>query len=876
MRSFSTSRLPLFHRACIAAAAALFSCAPVFAETFTWTGASTGNSNWSTPVNWLSSSVPASANTTDILFATSPRTSPVHDLASPFTIRSLWFYDNPYSLSGNFLTFDGASAAIYNYTTTSISNSLTLNTTIAYEGTGNATFTNDIQGAGGFIKNGSGTVNFNFFNIYTGPTDINAGQISLGHFQGLLSTTVNLNINNGLNLNGFSAVIGNLAGTGNLNLGAVSISVGGNNTSQTYSGQFSATTGSIDKRGAGTWTLTAAGNSLGRFSVSSGRTVLSGGSLTLTSTGTGFNRALTVGNVGTGTLDVFAGAVLNTYAGGAGNALISGPAAAKSTLTVAGASSRWDAWQIDIGSVNTSGAVVADSGGVINAGDIFVGKPNGGALIVQNGGIVNATHLNVSSGAADPVPTVSLRPNGQSIAVETILATPTSSIDIDRGTLHTAMLTSVSGNGSITLRDPFPASALVIDGTSLSATYTGSISGSGGITKNGPSTQTLSGPNTYSGATNVNGGALILTNGSSASYNANGAGHITLSFGNLGLSSLRVSGGGTIQYPPTVIGGFIRGSDGKHDLKAVTSFNGTTFAVDSALTLDNPLTLNNVSNSGNLTNNDSLTWDGGVNTSAGTFTINNQATVTSFENNGVIAIQRRALLTNSNTNLVSGGGSRITIDGQGEMDLVSSELHLNGSLLVNNGLICGRTNVNFGALAKGAGEYGEVNVTDGGKFSPGNSPGSVTTGSTTWNSGGNYLVEIADALTSPGTGWDTWNINGVLNLIATNTTNGHFTISLSSLDTLASNFNPTHDYLWPILHASDGVVGFDPSELSLDTSAFKNPLASGHFYLEPTPTDLVVHFSPVPEPAALSLLVVSTITALRRPRRISISGGIPS
>src|SRR5205085_6495696 len=137
--------------------------------------------------------------------------------------------------------------------------------------------------------------------------------------------------------------------------------------------------------------------------------------------------------------------------------------------------------------------------------------------------------------------------------------------------------------------------------------------------------------------------------------------------------------------PPTVIGGFIRGSDGKHNIKNVASFNGTTFAVDSALTVDNPLALNNVANSGNLTSNASLTWDGGVNTSAGTLTINNDIRVSSFENNGVINIPRKALLTNSSTNLVSGGGGRINIDG--EMDLVSSELHLNGSLLVNNGLI---------------------------------------------------------------------------------------------------------------------------------------------------------------------------------------------
>src|SRR5207237_223099 len=155
---------------------------------------------------------------------------------------------------------------------------------------------------------------------------------------------------------------------------------------------------------------------------------------------------------------------------------------------------------------------------------------------------------------------------------ETILSTPTSSIDVDRATLSTGMLTSAPGNGSITLRDPVGASALIISGAGADSTYSGALSGSGGITKNGPSTQTLSGQNTYSGATNVNGGNLILTSGASSAYNANGTGQITLNFGNLGNSSLRVAAGGTIHYPPTVIVGFSRGRNGHPDITNVTSF----------------------------------------------------------------------------------------------------------------------------------------------------------------------------------------------------------------------------------------------------------------------------------------------------------------
>ena len=697
---------------------ALVFCAPARAETTVWLGGSTDN-NWSTAANWLNNSPPRSINTSDIVFAASPRTTVVQDIASPLTVRGLFFSDNPYTLSGGALAFEGEGAAIHNSTTLSIFNPIILRSNTSYNGTGDASFW-DIGGPGEFTKNGSGTVTFLSQTGYAGDVHVNDGQISLIHAQALAHATVRLNADNGLRVGSFGGDIGNLTGTGNLNLGGRGISVGNNNTSQTYSGRISET-GYILKVGDGAWTLTGAGSSLGRLWVFQGDAVLSGGSITVSSTGThDIDRALTVGGGVRGSMTVQAGALLNTFASGAGRAVVSGRSGITSTMTVSGASSRWDAWRIEVGGTSDRpGTLVADHGGVINATDIFVGQPEGGTLLVQNGGVISSDRLTVSSGPASPLPTVSVRSNGRSNAAETILATPTSSIDVDRGTFATAMLTSTAGNGSITLRDPAADSALVISGTGASATYTGSIAGSGGITKNGPSTQTLSGQNTYLGPTTVNEGTLVLTNSSSSSYTVNGSGRLQFGSGYFGHSSLRVSGGGTMRYPATVVGGFVRGSDGLHDIKEVASFNGTTFAVDSAITVDNALALNNVTNSGELTANKPLTWNGGVNASAGRFTLNSEATVSSFENDGLIAIQRRGLLLNSITDLVSGGGSRITIDEGGSLQLNKSELHLNGSLLVNNGLILGTTNVNFGSLLTGTGEFGEVRLSPGGTFTPG-------------------------------------------------------------------------------------------------------------------------------------------------------------
>ncbi len=72
----------------------------------------------------------------------------------------------------------------------------------------------------------------------------------------------------------------------------------------------------------------------------------------------------------------------------------------------------------------------------------------------------------------------------------------------------------------------------------------------------------------------------------------------------------------------------------------------------------------------------------------------------------------------------------------------------------------------------------------GGVLSPGNSPGTASTGAQTWNDGGSYLWEINasdDAGGSIGTdpGWDWLDITGALDLSAL--TAGGFTIDIDSL-----------------------------------------------------------------------------------------------
>ena len=119
-------------------------------------------------------------------------------------------------------------------------------------------------------------------------------------------------------------------------------------------------------------------------------------------------------------------------------------------------------------------------------------------------------------------------------------------------------------------------------------------------------------------------------------------------------------------------------------------------------------------------------------------------------------------------------------------------------------------------------------------------------------------MEIGDALTAAG--HDFWQVDGLLNL---NASSRPFTISLASIDGLI--FDNSRDYTWPILHAA-AIENLESSQLALDPSGFKNPLNGGHFSLESTSNDLIMHFSAIPEPASVIILLSGALFAGFRTR----------
>ncbi len=419
--------------------------------------------------------------------------------------------------------------------------------------------------------------------------------------------------------------------------------------------------------------------------------------------------------------------------------------------------------------------------------------------------------------------------------------------------------------------------AYSINTNSQNVTWATDLTSSGGtLTKGGAGTLTLTGNNTFTGGVTISTGELKITHANALgsgpkTINAQNAGYLNLdgSAGNISLASnLSITTAGlSIQNSAgnNVINGTLRTIAG-NGTSTITSDGGSLNLagnIDSGATGNRVLELSGTSTGAN-------TVSGSISNGTATLSITKSGTGTWAITNGTNAYTG-ATNVNAGTLAVSAAGSINTSSGvniNGGDFRYNATTNLSPTVTFNSGTISG-TNWEGSLSGRTIGSSQTI--------SPGNSPGTATTGAQTWASGGSYLWEINNATGTTGAdpGWDLLSGSGTLDITAASGSAFNLLITsltLSNTAGLATNFSDVGSYNWLIADFAT-INGFDATAFNINTSAFANSF-TGIFGVSlggvgAVPGDnsqIFLTYSPVPEPSAALLGSLGLIALLRRRR----------
>lgn len=254
----------------------------------------------------------------------------------------------------------------------------------------------------------------------------------------------------------------------------------------------------------------------------------------------------------------------------------------------AGASSN-RLWTLNNGTINSdgSGALILDGSlALTNTGTLggsFAGADNHFTGIISGAGKLakSGAATWVVDGANTYTGTTTVNGGilraGSTQAFGSLASAVVNGGTLDLNGFDTAFTSLAGTGGSVALGN----ATLIVNGLSgTSTSYAGSIVGSGGLTKSGASTLTLSGANTYTGATAINGGTLGLNfaaAGAPTSNIINSAS--TLNMAGATLNVTGVGGGATTQ---TFNG--LNVTSGNNTISATSAAGGSTIINFGAIT----------------------------------------------------------------------------------------------------------------------------------------------------------------------------------------------------------------------------------------------------------------------------------------------------
>jgi fibronectin-binding autotransporter adhesin len=432
-------------------------------------------------------------------------------------------------------TFDDTSTNLSDITISGIVQpaSLAVNASRNYTFVGTGT----IAGGGNLTKSGTGTLTLGTNNSYTGTTDIQGGSLVIGN--GGTSGSIgagNLTVSGSVVFNrSDSTAITNAIndsgnGPGSVVIKSGSVTLNGNNN---YSGTTTIQSGALLKTGTrnalgsmsgGDVTIQSGGTlDIGGITASfTGPPVLFGSSKTFHIAGTGVggvgaitnsSNAIQIWALQNVTLDadaLIAGARMDLGRDTGSNRMLD---LQNHTLTIAMTGSQ-PVFGVLAGTTVTPGNIVVSAGGF---------DPEGATVIPDNGGTITfntGTFLQFFATTDGAVQRQMIFKGNNNIGS----ATTTNGIINSNMTLQGNVSFQAYSSGQVTTTGNNPM------------TLTGNISESGGsfsLTKQGVFTATLSGNNTYTGGTVVNGtGSIAITNG-----HALGTGPVTINAGSITTSA---------------------------------------------------------------------------------------------------------------------------------------------------------------------------------------------------------------------------------------------------------------------------------------------------------------------------------------------------
>jgi autotransporter-associated beta strand protein len=446
-----------------------------------------------------------------------------------------------------------------------------------------------LPGSGGVTKRGAGTLSLSAGNPYAGITMIEAGTLSLANTNAIVNSTAVLS-GGALAFGGITtANLGGLAGSQPLTLqntdgAGVTLAVGGNGASTTYSGVASGI-GSLVKNGSGTLLLS-------NRSSWTGGTIVNGGTLrlaapspdglgtihgTVTINGATLETASVdaLGYTGSSVQTVIlnGGTLLNSAAGNNGWGVdyrLSNGATMQSNGGVASATAPSN---FSFGGPGASNTAVRASGSTPStiAGHIQLRGDNGHSNVnvtVDDGATLNipAAISSQTSGVAAPIGFTKLGSGLLALSAanvhtgDTVISAGTLAVDhaqalqastavlnggaVGFRTVQSATFGGLAGTQPLVLQSTGNAAvALSVGANNTSTSFAGALTGTGSLTKAGTGTLTLGGQSNYLGATAITSGALRV-NGATGSGALTVAGATTLTgSGSIGGAATVQSGG---------------------------------------------------------------------------------------------------------------------------------------------------------------------------------------------------------------------------------------------------------------------------------------------------------------------------------------------